>query len=299
MNHELDVQNAIDDYHLITQGRGIFLQHHVPTDMHEPYHAHPSIEINFLQNCDMDYSFGGRAVTVPRERFCIFWAAQPHRVLRVRGTGKITNAYVSLEEFWSWPLPKEFTDVIMSGGVVAADRTQRDDVLLAERLAREVRTTTDQMSRLHCLEFQSRITRLALTGWDIIAAPTSKNAATRIGGKAIVHFEKMLRYIATHYADPIKLRDVAQAAQVSDNYANTLFKKIIGTTVKSHITNVRVFRARMLLAETDDKIIGIALDCGFRSLSSFYDAFQQLAGTSPADFRSQVQARYDSPQALK
>jgi len=291
MQRDLDAQNAIDDYHLITQGRGIFLQHHVPNAMDEPYHAHPSIEVNFLQDCDMVYSFGGRTVSLPRDRFCIFWAAQPHRVLNVSGSGKITNAYISLEEFWSWPLPSDFVDAIIAGGVAIATKTLRDDHLLAERFAREVTTTSDQISRLHCLELQGRITRLALTGWELITPPRADTKAIRIGGNAIVHFEKMLRYIATHYTEAITLGDVAKAASVSENYANTLSKKIIGTTVKAHITNVRVFRARMLLAETDDKIISIALDSGFRSLSSFYDAFHRLVGTSPADFRSQIRSR--------
>jgi len=291
VRRDLDAQNAIDDYHLITQGSGIFLQHHVPNAMEEPYHAHPSIEVNFLQDCDMDYSFGGRTVCVPRDRFCIFWAAQPHRVLNVHGIGKITNAYVSLEEFWSWPLPKDFVDAIIAGGVAVAKNTLPDDAMLAERFASEVNVNTKQISRLHCLELQSRITRLALTGWELIAPPRPDTEATRIGGNAIVHFEKILRFIATHYTEAITLGDVAKAACVSENYANTLSKKIIGTTVKAHITNVRVFRARMLLAETDDKIIRIALDSGFRSLSSFYDAFHRLVGTSPAEFRLQVRQR--------
>ncbi len=291
MPPDFDNHSAIDDYHLITQGHGIFLQHHVPNAMDEPYHVHPSIEVNYLQNCEMDYSFGGRTVTVPEQRFCIFWAAQPHRVLDVRGTGKITNAYVSLEEFWSWPLPSDFVNAILAGGVVIANRARRDDAPLAERFAREVASNSDQMSRLHCLELQSRITRLAITGWELIAPPRADADATRIGGNAIFHFEKILRYIATHYIEAITLGDVAKAANVSENYANTLSKKIIGTTIKAHITNVRVYRARMLLAGTEDKIISIALDSGFRSLSSFYEAFHKLVGCSPAEFRSQVQLR--------
>lgn len=288
MTDHLEIQNVIDDYHLITQGRGIFLQHHTPEAMNEPYHLHPSIEINFLQDCNMDYSFGGRTVSVPQDRFCIFWAAQPHRVLTVAGRGKITNAYISLEEFWSWPLPKDFVDALLAGAVLTSAETLSGDIEMAARLADEVKTESDEMSRLHCLELQSRITRLALSGWEQLSPPRTNTNGARIGGNAVVHFEKMLRFVATNYAEPITLGDVAQTAGVSENYANSLFKKIIGTTVKSHITSVRIFRARMLLAETDDKIISIALDSGFRSLSSFYEAFQRHIGTSPADFRTRI-----------
>lgn len=288
MESTLDAQAAIDDYQLITQGKGIYLQHHVPLAMDDPYHVHPSIEINFLQDCDMDYSFGGQAVSVPRNRFCIFWAAQPHRVLRVNGMGKITNAYISLEEFSSWPLPKEFFEAILAGGVAAATDGLPDDDALAARLAGETENADSQISRLHCLEFQARITRMALTGWTLIKPLSDSAQGARIGGNAVVHFEKMLRFVAANYSDRIGLRDVARAASVSQNYANTLFKKIIGTTVKAHITSVRVYRARMLLAETNGKIITIAHDSGFRSLSSFYEAFRRHIGTSPAKFRAHL-----------
>lgn len=286
MNGTIETTNTIDDYHLITQGSGIYLQHHVPMMMNEPYHVHPSLEINFLQGCDMVYSFGGKLVHVPQDRFCLFWAAQPHRVYDVVGKGKITNAYVALEDFWSWPLPAGFVNTILAGGVIAAKETLADDAILAARLASEVAVVSEQLSRLHLLEIQARMTRLALHGWDLIKPPRIHTESIRSAGNAMRHFEKVLRFIAKNYADPITLQDVAEAANVSPNYANALSKKILGTTIKVHINNVRVFHARMLLAETDDKIISIAFDCGFRSNSSFYEAFHRVVGTSPAQFRA-------------
>jgi AraC-like DNA-binding protein len=279
------------DYKLITQGDDIYIEHHQPTMMDEPFHVHPSIEINFLQGCEMDYSFDGRIVSVPQDRFCIFWAAQPHRVTGVRGKGTITNAYISLEEFWRWGLPQRFVDQILAGAVVAAHETLPCDIELARRLASESTGCSYEFQRLHCLEIQSRITRLALMPWEQIVPPQSKSKKASIATKSVAHFEKMVRYIAINYADAITLGDVAGAADVSENYANTLFKKIMGTTVKAHITSVRINRARMLLAETDAKVISIAHDIGFRSLSAFYEAFHRKVDISPAEFRVRVKQR--------
>ena len=282
---ELHHQNAMNDFRLLAYGQRVYLQHHRPGAMHDPYHVHPSIEINYLQGCDMTYSFGGDPVCIPDRRFCIFWAAQAHRVLEVSGKGKITNAYISLEEFWKWPLPKDFVDILLGGAVIIADQQGPMDDLLAERWAAEVDNESDTVDHIHCLEIQSRMTRLALEGWQAVSQVNDQMQASRVGGNAILHFDKMLRFISVNFSDPITLGDVADAASVSKNYANTLFKKITGTTVKAHITNVRVFRARMMLAETDSKIVNIALDSGFRSLSSFYEAFQKHMQVSPAQFR--------------
>ncbi|HHC30061.1 MAG TPA: helix-turn-helix domain-containing protein, partial [Rhodobacterales bacterium] len=50
---------------------------------------------------------------------------------------------------------------------------------------------------------------------------------------------------------------------------------------------------RMLLTETDAKVVSIALDSGFRSLSSFYAAFTEAHATSPSQYRKAAQASAD------
>ncbi|MBO6725068.1 MAG: helix-turn-helix domain-containing protein [Rhizobiaceae bacterium] len=286
MHRDSAAPNAIDDYRLITQGNGIYLEHHQPAMMNDPYHVHPSIEINYLRGCQMWYAFGGVEVYVPPNRICLFWAAQPHRVIRVEGIGLITNAYVSLEEFATWKLPAQFMETLLSGGVIHAQDQLDGDVALFDRLGAEVDLATPEASRLHCVELQARIMRLSLSSWYTDGAETNVGSRINLGGNMVQHFEKMLRYIAQNFADPITLGDVAKAANVSQNYANTVFKKVLGTTVKAHVTQVRTCRARMLLRGTDEKVISIAYDCGFRSLSSFYDAFQLYVGISPAEYRS-------------
>jgi AraC-like DNA-binding protein len=42
------------------------------------------------------------------------------------------------------------------------------------------------------------------------------------------------------------------------------------------------------LAETEDSILEIALDCGFGSSSRFYDVFKLRTGTTPRQFRSSL-----------
>ncbi len=43
--------------------------------------------------------------------------------------------------------------------------------------------------------------------------------------------------------------------------------------------------AKMLLVETDRKILTIAIECGFASLSSFYQCLQNHVCRYPAAFR--------------
>ncbi|MFK7889717.1 MAG: helix-turn-helix domain-containing protein [Granulosicoccus sp.] len=270
--------------------RVVYIEHHQPAAQ-TAYHFHPSVEINLLSNCDMSYSFSGTEVCIKRGQLCVFWAAHPHRVISLQDTGLITNAYVSLSEFLQWPLPKDMVSRLLGGAVLSSGVESTSDYAMAERWAKEVNNTDEKWQRLHGLEVQSRLFRLALDGWEELIS--SRVSATRqmVGGRSIEPFERMLRYVASAYAEPIKVKDVAAVGQVSESYAISLFRKILGRTIKEHITDMRLFHARMLLSETDSKILTVAMNSGFGSVSSFYEAFHSRGNVSPAAFRRNAATR--------
>ena len=284
----LDPASIEHDPGLSAFGRGVALQHHRPVADGSPFHLHPSIELNLLDGCAMTYAFGDSRVRVPEGRLCVFWAARPHRVADVEGEGTITNALIDLRELWSWHLPADLTHALIAGAVLLAPAAEPGDLTLARRWAGEVDTADRTLQRLHCLELQARLMRLALSGWTVAAEPTRDARTRRLTGNAVLHFEKMLHFVAMRYADEIDLADIAGAAGVSRNYANTLFKRILGVTVMAHVRLSRLQRAKALLARTDDKILSVALDSGFRSLSAFYETFHDATGTAPVDYRRAV-----------
>lgn len=287
MKYQTDAESVSFDVEQFKDGRGIYFQHHQPEMMHEPYHVHPSIEVNYLRDCSLTYSFSDTDVIVPPRTFCIFWAVQPHRVIDVDGRGTITNAYISLQEFWNWSLPKDFVQRLLQGCVLLAKSNDDTDDRLVERWAQERDKRDLPMNRIHCLEAQGRLARLAHDGWSEVTQPQNHGTRQSLGSKTVLHFEQMLRFISVNYTSEIGLKEVAESAGVSPNHANTVFKKMLGKTVKAHLSDIRLTRARMLLMETDETIVNIALDSGYNSSSSFYEAFQTRLNTSPARYRKE------------
>lgn len=273
------------DWDMLSSDHEIAIQWRKPTLMPEPAHFHPSIEINYLMGCDMTYSFSGDKIEVPRGRFSLFWAAHPHSKIAVRDIGVMTNVYVSLSRFLQWSLPVDFVNALLVGNVLVAEQNAEGDETFARRLAKEAHKTDVKWQRQHALEVQSRISRMALEGWKTLRDPSARSSKTSINGNAIVHFEKMLRFVAMHFSSRIAVADVAAAAGVSQSYAILLFSKLLGRTILEHIRDIRLIHAKMLLVETDRKILTVAMDCGFGSLSSFYDCFQNHVGIAPAAFR--------------
>lgn len=99
--------------------------------------------------------------------------------------------------------------------------------------------------------------------------------------------ETALSYIAHNLSLPITLEDVAKQINLSPNYLSRKFKQETYTTFKEYITFMRIRRASQMLANTDDSITKIALNCGFNSSNYFKDCFRRIAGVSPRAFRNQ------------
>jgi AraC family transcriptional regulator, melibiose operon regulatory protein len=81
------------------------------------------------------------------------------------------------------------------------------------------------------------------------------------------------------------VEDVAKIASLHPNYAMSLFRKSLGLTINQFITRTRLDAAQALLVSTDNDVADVAFECGFGSLSRFYDAFHDKFHLSPAKFR--------------
>lgn len=95
----------------------------------------------------------------------------------------------------------------------------------------------------------------------------------------------MIRYMAEHYTQNITIKDIAAAGGVSEGYAMGLFQKSLSMSITSYLTKLRLYHAKSALIETNEKILNIALDSGFGSLSRFYEVFNQDTATTPQSFR--------------
>jgi AraC-like DNA-binding protein len=65
----------------------------------------------------------------------------------------------------------------------------------------------------------------------------------------------------------------------------SLFQKTFGTTLIDYLTHHRISHAERLLATTDEKIVEVAFNSGFSSISRFNEAFRRACGCSPRDYR--------------
>ena len=99
----------------------------------------------------------------------------------------------------------------------------------------------------------------------------------------------MAGYIAQHYTEPLQVGEISSAVELHPGYAMTLFQKTFGMTLIEYVNQHRTTHAQRLLAASDKKILTIALESGFGSLSRFNEAFKRAAGCTPRQHRKKYQ----------
>jgi len=91
------------------------------------------------------------------------------------------------------------------------------------------------------------------------------------------------------YRDPnLGLDSVASKLKISSNYLSQLVNKLTGKNFADYINTFRVEDAKLKLRNTNFinyTIVGIALESGFNSKSTFYSSFKKMTGISPSIYR--------------
>ncbi len=82
--------------------------------------------------------------------------------------------------------------------------------------------------------------------------------------------------------------ELAGLCGCSPRHFNRLFRAHFGASPRSRQTELRLLKARELLGASDAKIIQVALESGYRSLSLFNALFKRRFGVSPSAWRRRL-----------
>lgn len=97
--------------------------------------------------------------------------------------------------------------------------------------------------------------------------------------------QKMIDWIEEHICDEPTLTQISKQIGYSPYYCSVRFHEITGITLKSYIAGRRLRLAALAVRDTDERIIDIAVRCGYSSQEALTRAFQTAFGCTPASYR--------------
>lgn len=258
----------------------------------EKSHRHDDLELNYVVDGHLKYLFGGDRLLVEAGQIAMFWASTPHRLIDDETTLKGKNywVHIPLSTVFSWGLPSEHLRELL---------TSRPIVLPMEAAGRAVEPmfsswvsdlTGGPTEQCALLEIQALVQRLLFHFLEHGAEATQASGATHLHNDGMQHIVEMAQFTVANFRSDITPADIARATHLNPNYAMTLFRETVGTTLGAYLTRCRMAEAQRLLLTTTMTTSEIAHAAGFGSQSSFYAHFTRSCNVSPSAYRHGARA---------
>jgi AraC family transcriptional regulator, melibiose operon regulatory protein len=261
-----------------------------PMVMPQP-HWHGHVEANFAMDLEMDYDVDGQSLTIPPNRLVLFWAGIPHQLTHVRnlpgGPHKLCNIYLPLDGFLMMHHITGLQVSLLGGGMVVMPETLCS-VAQVRRWYDDYRSGDFERAEVIKMELNALFRRAALDGLNYLRLPGHQVSADRTLSSAhIRHVIAMVRHVLENLEKPLRNADITSVTGLHENYALSLFSRVMRVPLKQFLIRMRLMRARALLVESSMAIASVVEASGFSSVSQFYAQFKEGYGLTPAAVRAE------------
>ena len=171
-----------------------------------------------------------------------------------------------------------------SNGIELLARCGFDDPIAArvmEMLGREA-DVLDPSSRLFVEQATDLLCTQLLRGHSSLGALSAPASGSGLSNWQV---RKVIAYMRERLGTAIGLDDLAAVAGLSRFHFCTAFRMATGSTPHARLVELRVEKARELLADPSFSVTNIALAVGYETPSSFAAGFRKVTGITPTAFR--------------
>lgn len=153
----------------------------------------------------------------------------------------------------------------------------------SEAAARDFRDLVDRDTRRRGFFQRCRI--LNLIGLIFDQAPLSHLPQTQNAFNGQLKFEQVIARIPDSELMDYSAEKLAELCGCSPRHFRRLFRKYFKSSIRAKQTELRLEKARRLLAETDEKIANVAMESGYHHLGFFNATFKRKFGVTPGEWR--------------
>ncbi len=131
--------------------------------------------------------------------------------------------------------------------------------------------------------------------WDELSVKLAARAVRLAGGltstpgdvpaSAAARVTRIVRWIEKHPDGELGLETLAREAGLSPYHFLRTFERLTGLTPHQYVLRARLRESALRIEAGRDRILDIALDCGFGDVSNFNRAFRAEFGVSPRAYR--------------
>src|SRR5580692_10067856 len=105
------------------------------------------------------------------------------------------------------------------------------------------------------------------------------------GGLNSARLRKIRELVYAKMEEDLSLEEMAQAVGLSTAHFARMFRKSMGETPHQFVLRQRLERAKAMLRAPHSRVLDVALGCGFKTQQHFAQAFREIWGVSPTEYR--------------
>lgn len=94
------------------------------------------------------------------------------------------------------------------------------------------------------------------------------------------------QYIEAHYADKIKIDDLADIVSISRRSFERRFKSATNNTIIEYMQRVRIEAAKRSFEASRKNVSEVMYDVGYTDTKAFRDVFKKITGLTPIEYRN-------------
>ena len=248
-------------------------RHHTTTDpLHTKFirHAHKTNEIVYLVEGDISYVIEnqrfrlspGDIVLIPGNRY--HYAA-------VEGNAPYERAVIDF--------PDTLVDPVLLQRVFPETRVYHTASLPQFR---EYYRRLDSYADIPNKGDRERIATALLTELLCLLAGLSPTLAVSAGDRQDTTVDAVLRYIDENLTTIRSMEEICHALFISPSHLCKAFHEVLSISPMKYLRQRRLHHAHDLL-RSGERPTNLYLECGFRDYSSFYRAYRDYFGISPAE----------------
>jgi len=108
------------------------------------------------------------------------------------------------------------------------------------------------------------------------------------GGLGSARLRRIKELVDAKLEFDLSLDEMAQAVGLSTAHFARMFRKSTGDTPHQFVLRQRLERAKAMLRAPDARVLDVAVACGFKTQQHFAQAFRDVWGVSPTEYRQDL-----------
>ena len=264
-------------------------------------HFHNCLEIGLCHTDSGIIEFDNKPVPFKAGDMTFISRNVPHTTYSTKGEASLWS-YIFIQPD---DMLKGMFDASSPYAEVFADMLQNFQLILSSREYPDIRDIINMI--MYEMEHKGVNYQLAVKGliltlfmkmMRIHSASKGKELDAKEAHENAIVISPALDYIKENYMMNFPMEELADMCHLSQTHFRRVFHEIMNTSPLNYLNTTRILQSCILLRTTEESILSISEQVGFRSVSSYNRHFSEIMGTQPSEWRHRM-AKVDNASILE